>query len=267
ATWDPGSRGGTSPDGRTVKGTIHWVSAEHAVDAEVRLYDRLFDVEDPLADEAGFLTHLNPDSLAVVRAKAEPYLADAAPGSRWQLERVGYFCADSKDCGPGRPVLNRTVPLKDSWARLHARLGAGAPAKPVAPQPPPAPEPSPAGEAVARTDLKPLAEEITIDAIAKVDLRAGLVRSASAVEGAKKLIRLGIDLGEGRLRQVFAGIRAAYPDPSVLVGRRLVVVANLKPREMKWGVSEGMVLAGGNDADGWRVAFLDGDVEPGDPVS
>jgi glutaminyl-tRNA synthetase len=125
-TFDPESRGGSTPDGRKVKGTIHWVSAAHAVEAEVRLYDHLFRTPDP-GDfpEGGRLTdNLNPDSLEVVRARLEPSLADAAPGERFQLERHGYFCADTVDSRPGAPVFNRSVALRDSWARLEKKLEA-----------------------------------------------------------------------------------------------------------------------------------------------
>ncbi len=113
-TVDRDSRGGEAKDGRKVKGTIHWVSAAHAVDVRVRLYDRLFAVENP--DDA-FLEQLNPKSREEVVAKAEPALAQAAPGSHVQLERVGYFFADPKDSKPGAPVYNRVVGLKDSWAK------------------------------------------------------------------------------------------------------------------------------------------------------
>ncbi|MGE3772599.1 MAG: glutamine--tRNA ligase/YqeY domain fusion protein [Gammaproteobacteria bacterium] len=117
-TYDPATRGGNAPDGRQVKGTIHWVSAAHAVDAEVRLYDRLFEVEDPAAAE-GFRAHLNPRSVSIVsEAKLEPMLAHAAPEARFQFERLGYFCADRVDHRPGRPVYNRTVTLKDTWAKV-----------------------------------------------------------------------------------------------------------------------------------------------------
>ena len=119
-TYDPSSRGGTPADGRKVKATIHWVSAAHAVDAEVRLYDRLFDVEDPSGDD--WLAQLNPRSLEVVTgAKLEPSLAAAAPGSRWQFERLGYFCVDPVDSRPGAVVFNRTVTLRDTWAKIEQR--------------------------------------------------------------------------------------------------------------------------------------------------
>lgn len=119
---DPASRGGSSPDGRKVKGTIHWVSARHAVPTEARLYDHLFTRENPNATGPGeeFTDYVNPASLRVVTAMAEPYLAALPVGSRVQFERVGYFCADP-DAAPGRPVFNRTVPLKDSWAKIEQK--------------------------------------------------------------------------------------------------------------------------------------------------
>jgi glutaminyl-tRNA synthetase len=122
-TWDPESRGGSSPDGRKVRGTSHWVSAAHAVDAEVRLYDRLFNRENPLDDKDGstWTDHLNPDSLEVITAKVEPHLATVAAGDRMQFERIGYFCADS-DFTTEQPVFNRTISLRDSWAKLEKQL-------------------------------------------------------------------------------------------------------------------------------------------------
>ncbi|HEY0015072.1 MAG TPA: glutamine--tRNA ligase/YqeY domain fusion protein [Longimicrobium sp.] len=117
-SYDPATRGGSTPDGRQVKGTIQWVSAEHAVPAEVRLYDRLFTVPDPDGGEGNFKDYLNPESLVVVQgALVEPSLAGAEPGSRWQFERVGYFCADPVDSKPGALVFNRTVTLRDAWAK------------------------------------------------------------------------------------------------------------------------------------------------------
>ncbi|NCC50503.1 MAG: glutamine--tRNA ligase/YqeY domain fusion protein [Spartobacteria bacterium] len=117
--YDPDSRGGSAPDGRKVRGTIHWVSARHAADAPVRLYDRLFTVENPAEskDGADYREFLNPDSLTVTTGKIEPALAAAAPGARFQFERLGYYCVDSRDSAPGRPVFNRTVPLRDSWSK------------------------------------------------------------------------------------------------------------------------------------------------------
>ncbi len=115
-TWDEGSWGGNAPDGRKVKGTIHWVDCATGVKAEVRLYDRLFTVPNPMQDGSDqFLKYLNTDSLKTVTAYVEPALAAAAPGDRFQFERTGYFCADAKDFRPEAPVFNRTVTLKDSY--------------------------------------------------------------------------------------------------------------------------------------------------------
>jgi len=121
-TYDPATRGGdTPPDGRKVKSTIHWVSAAHAVQAEVRLYDNLFTVENPSQAPEGqdFTANLNPQSLEVIQdALLEPALANAKAGDRYQFERLGYFCAD-KDSAPGRPVFNRTATLRDSFAKTQ----------------------------------------------------------------------------------------------------------------------------------------------------
>jgi glutaminyl-tRNA synthetase len=116
--YDPATRGGDAPDGRKVKATLHWVSAAHAVEAQVRLYDRLFNTEQPGAD-GDYRADLNPNSLEVIRdAKVEPSAAAAPPGTRFQFERLGYFCVDP-DSTPEHPVFNRTVTLKDSWAKIE----------------------------------------------------------------------------------------------------------------------------------------------------
>ncbi len=120
-TYDPATRGGNAPDGRKVKATLHWVSAPHALGAEVRLYEHLFREECPTETEDGtdFLSNLNPNSLKRLHScKVEPSLADAAPGSRYQFERLGYFCVDSADNSDQVLVFNRTVPLRDSWAKI-----------------------------------------------------------------------------------------------------------------------------------------------------
>ncbi len=117
-SYDPESRSGTGTSKKKVKGTIHWVNAKHAVKAEVRLYDRLFTVEDP-ASEENWLENLNPDSLITVNnALLEPSLADAKPGLNYQFERTGYFCVDKKSFAAGNLVFNRTVTLKDSWTKI-----------------------------------------------------------------------------------------------------------------------------------------------------
>jgi methionine--tRNA ligase beta chain len=241
--WDEQSWGGTSPDGRVVKGTLHWVSEAHAVKAEVRLYDRLFSTETPGADEGkDWLTEINPDSLVVAQARVEPHLAAAAePGSRWQFERLAYFCAD-KDSRIEHLIFNRTVTLKDTWAKIEKKQAAPAAA--------PAKKKDAGGGGIAIDDVK------------KVDLRVGLVKTADLVDGADKLLKLQVDIGEEKPRQIFAGIRRDYPDPSVLVGKSVIVVANLKPRQMKFGLSEGMLLAAGSG-----VATVNGEARPGDKVS
>ncbi|NQU41265.1 MAG: glutamine--tRNA ligase/YqeY domain fusion protein [Lentisphaerae bacterium] len=118
-SYDPATRGGDSPDGRRVKGTIHWVSAAQAGEVDVRLYDRLFSTERPEDVEADgdFKDSLNPDSLKIVRAKVEPAIVAMTPGTRCQFERKGYFCCDTKDSTPGQPVFNQIVPLRDSWGK------------------------------------------------------------------------------------------------------------------------------------------------------
>ena len=123
-TYDPATRGGNAPDGRKVKATIHWVSAAHAIDAEVRVYDNLFSKENPNDEPEGqdFTANLNPNSLEIInKAKLEPSLAGAAPGSRYQFERLGYFCVDP-DSKPGALVFNRTLALKDTWAKIEKKL-------------------------------------------------------------------------------------------------------------------------------------------------
>ena len=123
-TYDPATRGGDAPDGRKVQGTIHWVSAQHALDAEVRLYDKLFTVPDPDAVDEGqeFTSTLNPDSLVVVPgAKIEPSVANDPVGTRYQFERTGYFVSDTVDSTPGHLVFNRTVTLRDSWAKVKGK--------------------------------------------------------------------------------------------------------------------------------------------------
>jgi methionine--tRNA ligase beta chain len=242
---DLNSWGGNAPDGRAVKGTLHWVSAAQAVTREVRLYDRLFNVENPGTTEGrSFLEEVNPDSLErVTGAKLEPYLAGAKPGERFQFERLGYFHVDP-DGG-----FNRTVTLKDTWAKIEKKQQA-------------APPPPKKQEAKKKEPEAPPAE-IGIEEFAKVDLRVGRVMSAEVVPEANKLIKLQVDLGEGRLRQIFAGLRPYYPDPAILVGRNVIVVANLKPRQMKFGLSEGMVLAAGEKP---QTLSVEG-AKPGDKVS
>jgi len=118
--YDPSTRGGDSPDGRKVKSTIHWVSAAHAKEAEIRVYDRLFTKENPEEGEEGFLGCLNPNSLTLYAGYVEPLLAQTKPGDRFQFERQGYFCADP-DSTDAKPVFNLTVNLKDAWSKIEKK--------------------------------------------------------------------------------------------------------------------------------------------------
>lgn len=121
-SYDPATRGGSAPDGRKVKGTIHWVSAKHGRHAEIRLYDRLFTVANPDRGEEDWKTHINPASLETVeRCLVEPDLAQAEPGARFQFERLGYFCTERDDRQGGKPVFNRIVTLRDTWAKLSKK--------------------------------------------------------------------------------------------------------------------------------------------------
>ena len=127
-TYDPASHGGSAPDGRRVRGTLHWVSETHSLKAEVRQYSHLFDQADPENDRDGgdFTQHLNPDSLEVLTScRVEPSLLNAAAGAQYQFERQGYFCVDSVDSSPQHLVFNRTVPLRDSWSRIEQSQGGG----------------------------------------------------------------------------------------------------------------------------------------------
>jgi len=260
-TYDPETRGGDSPDGRKVGATLHWVSAAHSLQAEVRLYDQLFTVQNPTIDEeTDFKAYLNPDSLETLTdCRVEPGLKAAAPGSRYQFERLGYFCVDPGDSSPERLVFNRTVTLRDTWAKIQ-KAGEASSGK--------AHEEAKGRETMhaGRHAIEPIGEEISIEDFSRIDLRVGIIREASALEGAKKLIRLMVDIGEGRPRQIFAGIGSAYPEPGTLIGRKVIVVANLKPRKMSFGISEGMVLSGG-DKERLCITTFDGDPLPGDKVS
>lgn len=251
-TWDPDSRGGESPDGRKVRGTLHWVNAEHSLPAQVRLYDRLFNVPNPSDVEEGksFKDHINPNSLTVLdQCRVEPFLKDIKPGEQFQFERIGYFCADKFESKPGNLVFNRTVSLRDTWAKIAKS--------------------EKQKENIKKTkkgDPK-RSNEINIKDFGKLDLRIGIVLEAGFVEGADKLLRLIVDIGEEKPRQIFSGIRSDYPEPEKLKGLQVVVIANLAPRKMKFGVSEGMVLAGGNDAEGFALLTMERKMKPGDKVT
>ena len=123
-TYDPQTKGGDAPDGRKVKGTIHWVSAKHALEAEVRLYDHLLLKRNPeeTAEDQDYRANLNPDSLKVIKnARLEPSLKEAKPGERYQFERLGYFFTDPYNSSKGKPVFNRTVSLRDTWAKISKK--------------------------------------------------------------------------------------------------------------------------------------------------
>lgn len=122
-TYDPESKGGNTPDGRKVKGTSHWVSAKYAIDAEIRLYDKLFKVENPGSTTGNYLDDIDPNSLTIITAKVEPSLQNVETGTYLQFIRNGYFVPDEKDFSPEHPVFNRTVTLRDSWAKLKKKMG------------------------------------------------------------------------------------------------------------------------------------------------
>jgi len=182
--------------------------------------------------------------------RLEPSLKDSRPGEIFQFERQGYFCVDTKDSAEGAPMFNRTVTLRDSWAKLE-KDGNTEKAQAPATRPAPKKEDSP---------------RITLDDFTRVDLRVGLVREVSLVEGSSKLLKLMVDVGEDRLRQIFAGVRSAYQEPDDLLGKKVVVVANLKERDMRFGRSEGMILAAG-EGSRMGVVTLDGDPKPGDRIT
>ena len=265
-TYDPETRGGDAPDGRKVKGTLHWVSADHAVTAEVRLYDRLFTVENVPAETEktgrDYRDFLNPHSLVVIHeAKLEPTVKNPSSSPNYQFERQGYFCLDAIESKKDALVFNRTVSLRDSWAKADKNALESEASKPS--------QKKTETTRVIKTDAQEALEtlaEIAIDDFAKLDLRVGRILDAEPVEGADKLIKLMVNVGEAKPRQIFAGIRKSYPDLTELIGNHVVVLANLKPRKMKFGLSEGMILAGGS-GEAWHICTFTGDPKPGDKVS
>jgi glutaminyl-tRNA synthetase len=181
-SYDPATRGGASPEGRTVRGTIHWVSAQHALPCEVRLYDRLFTVPDPEADAAGdFIRHLNPDSLVVLHdARIEPSVAGDAAGTHYQFERLGYFVSDREDSKPGALVFNRTVTLRDTWARIAGKEteSAGRPQRR-----------RPAASAAADTRSTPASPAPGAELVVRDDAAAKLLRDAVAAGADRRTAR------------------------------------------------------------------------------
>ena len=265
-SWDPNSRGGAPADGRRIKGTLHWVSAAHAIDAEVRLYDRLFNVSNPLdsSDGRDWKEYINPDSLEILQGcKLEPSLAEAKTGEHCQFERLGYFCLDTKYTTAEKPVFNRTVTLRDTWAKIEATQKQKQPK-----QSKKAKKPQQKDQPAKAETPDETAPTISIDDFARVDLRVAKVTAASAVEGAKKLLRLELDLGPLGQREVFAGIARHVSDPQELVGKMVVCVANLAAWKMKFGTSEGMALAAvGQEEKGEHVTLVEvPDGKPGERI-
>ena len=251
-TYDPQTKGGNAPDGRKVKGTLQWVEATNAIDAEIRQYDRLFTKEDPDDLEEGqedFLANLNPDSLHILHnCKLEPALGKLTPETRVQLERVGYFCADRYDYSPEHPVFNLTVSLKDSWAKIEKKE-----------------EPAKAAPKAEKKTEKKTAEQpvnvavIGVEDFAKLQLKVAKVLEAERVENADKLLKLQVDCGEKR--QIVAGV-AAYYKPEEIVGKLIVMVVNLKPAVIRGIESNGMLLAAKKKNE-LRLLTVDGDIVPG----
>ena len=251
-TYDPQTKGGNAPDGRKVKGTIQWVEATNAIDAEIRQYDRLFTKEDPDDLEEGqedFLANLNPDSLHILHnCKLEPALGKVEPETRVQLERVGYFCADRYDYSPEHPVFNLTVSLKDSWAKIEKKEE---PAKPA---------PKAEKKAEKKAAEQPVnVAVIGVEDFARLQLKVAKVLEAERVENADKLLKLQVDCGEKR--QIVAGV-AAYYKPEDIIGKLIVMVVNLKPAVIRGIESNGMLLAAKKKNE-LRLLTVDGDIVPG----
>ncbi len=207
-THDPATRGGSAAAGKKVEGAIHWLSAGQAIDAEVRIYDRLCKVEAPGEGGRDFLEDLNPESLAVVKAKLEPSLASAKAGDRFQLERVGFFVVDG-DSQPGAPVLNRTVALKDSWARAVARTEPQAPkapkkseAEPKKPAAAPQPLSEGAKALVAAHGLAPEDARVVDATPGLGKLLAEIVKAHAASRAASIALLVNDVLGELRARKL-----------------------------------------------------------------
>ena len=260
--YDPATRGGMAPDGRKVRGTIHWIAAATARRAEVRLFERLFTAEHPGEGHEGdfpFLADLNPHSLDICReALIEPSLAAAAKGERCQLERLGYFCVDAQSTAEV-PVLNRIITLKDSFqkgAKTHKPMTTPKPPEPQAAAPKPAAPP-------AAPTVGPPAE-IGIEDFAKVSLRAGRLLAVEPMPGSEKLLKLSVDLGEESPRTILSGI-AKHFTPAELLGRRVTIVANLKPRRMMGLLSQGMLLTAQTSSGGLSIVDP-GEVPPGSPL-
>ena len=252
-TYDPETKGGNPTDGRKVKGTIHWVEANTSIVAEGRLYDRLFTKEFPEDVEEGhsFTEYINPASLTVLKdMRIEAAAAQLPPETRIQFERLGYFCTDRYDHKQGAPVFNRTVTLKDSWAKIEKK---NAPAPQAKPQPKPQPK---AEDNVAL---------IGIEDFAKLHLVSAKIVEAEPVPATDKLMKLKVDCGDAQgPRQVVAGIAKAYT-PEQLIGKTIVLVENLKPAVLCGLTSYGMLLAAKNGKE-IKLLTLDGEAPVGTTI-
>ena len=239
-TYDPETKGGNAPDGRKVKGTIHWVSAEHSLPAEVRLYDRLFDDPAPDSGKKDFLQFINKDSLHLLKScRVERSLADVEPGTRFQFERKGYFIADAIDCKADGLVFNRIVTLKDSWTRMMKQKAKEQQQK--------LQQQKQQQKQAKKKEKKKKGPpetpaEITFDDFWKVKLVVAKVLSCEKVEGADKLLKVELDAGEEGKPTVCAGL-APYYKAEELVGRTVIWVGNLAPRKMRGVMSQGMIMA------------------------
>ncbi len=249
-SYDPATRGGNVPDGRKVRGTIHWVHSDLAISAEVHLIDRLFVTPHPgsgRAEERSFLLDLNPTSLKIVAdARLEPALKSAKPGESFQFERIGYFTVDA-DAGAGIPRMLRTIGLKDAWSKTPQRVASSSKARSSA-------------QARAGTSAPHDESAVSAEAFERVLLCAGRILGAKPVAGSEKLLELQVDLGELGSRTIVSGVALAFA-PQALVGRMATFVANLAPRSIMGISSNGMLLTAGNSP---KLALLDpGEVSPG----
>ena len=239
-TYDPATRAGATPEGTAkTKGIIHWVSEPHALRARVREYDRLFVAENPGAthDDGDFLRDLNPDSiLSLTESAVEPSVASAAPGTRFQFERNGYFVVDAKESAPGAPVFNRIVTLRDTWAG-NPRAAKSASAAPTS-----ADGGSGSGEQARFAYVSDPKENAGVADGLRVELRVGQIVSAENHPDADGLYVEAIDVGDDEPRVVVSGLAAHIPLDQ-LAGQRVVVACNLKPAKMRGVVSSGMLLA------------------------
>ncbi|HOO55661.1 MAG TPA: glutamine--tRNA ligase/YqeY domain fusion protein [bacterium] len=251
-TYDPETRGGDAPDGRKVKTTLHWVSADHAVDAEVRLYDRLFTKQNPYETEENgtWLDNLSEDSLKILKnCKVEPALREVKPFERYQFERKGYFCVDP-DTGEGNPVFNRTVTLRDMWVKIQQKENVDKPVE---------------KKSGNKKDVPGLMKSpITADDFSKLDLRVGRVVSAERIEKSEKMLKLSVDIGIEK-RQIVAGIAKQY-SPDEITGKQVLVVVNLEPKTLMGIESRGMLLAAVSGHE-LSVLTFGGDLQPGSRVS